>query len=495
MPAAPTTSQILGDAASQYGMLGQTILGGVGTEGQIGQGRVGQADVTALGNIDAQAFLRQHPEFQEGWDNAIATGDDPMRWLPLAINAASYINPAEIPRSGGIAGTVQGLAGTASEIETAANTAARTAGVADVTKLAPALTDAYRGANKELFQTLGGAATLTSSGDPYDEFRGAVLGSQPTPGAAATGYNATMAAPVANVAATNIQPGALGQNLYGQAMSAGPSSVAQSLLGRANEFAQSTGKLTFDENRAVTQGTREAYAARGMEMSNPAIAAEIGNRIAAQRERQTQDLSMAGNLAGVYEQSLGASRGFAGNLFGQDIGIQQANQGAGLQAGLANQSMAGTLSLANQGAQNTAAQFTAGATNQAALFNAQLAAQQQQQRISNLGLLGDSKMSQLGADREYALGLAGSYQNAAFNPAAGILGTTSAAPGIASNMYATAAGANPDLSGNLGLATGVAQDTAMTKFNQEADAEQAAKNRRNALWAGAMGMIGGIIPG
>jgi len=497
MPA-PTTGNILNEAIAGYGQTADAIRSRVGTETAIGAERGLGTMQAALGRIDTQAFLVAHPEFVEPYNKVVSSGQDAGAWLEGAIQDATYINPGDVPRSGGITGTVGAIAGQLGGVESAANTAARTAGVGDVAALSGQLTGAYRAANPELFASLGSAGALQNGGDPYSAFRTAVLGQQTVGPVGAQGYSAALARPVDAAQAQMIGQGQLGQSLYGQALSAGPSGAAQILGQRAQQFAGSTGQLSPEELRAVQQGSREAYAARGIEMSNPAIAGEIGARIAAQRARQTEDLQMAAGLNQGYTQDLTANRGFASGVYGQDISLQSQNQGAALQAALAKQQTGLALSLADQQAINSASAFTANASNEQARFNSQLAAQQQQQGISNLGLLGQVGQGQTEANRAYALNLAGGYQNAAYNPASMILGQQSGALQNASGVYNAAAGANPDLSKNLSLTTGVAQDTAMTRFNAEEAARIAAANRSGALTGqilGAAGAIGGAFIG
>ena len=325
-----------------------------------------------------------------------------------------------------------------------------------------------------------------------------MLGQQTVGGYTAQGYSAAQAAPVDAISATQIQQGQLGQGLYNQAVNAGPSGAANTLQQRAQQLAASTGQLSPEELRAVQQGSREAFAARGMEMSNPAIAGEIGARIAAQRSRQTEDLNMAAGLNQAYTQDLTANRGFATGVYGQDIALQGQNQGANLAASQSNQSTALNTSLANQAATNTASQFTANANNQAGQYNTTLAAQQQQQGISNLGVLGQVTQGQTEADRAYALNLAAGYQGASPDYTGAILGQTSNSVAQAGGVLGAATGANPDLSGNLALTTGVAQDAQMTAFNAEEAARIAAANRKGALTGqilGAVGTIGGAALG
>jgi hypothetical protein len=452
-------SSIIQNSVGGLGQIGGGLLGGAPTEGAIGQARFGNAADLALGNIDAQAFLQQHPEFVEGFQNEAAKGGDPNKWLGMAIANASYIDPASVPRGGGTAGTLKALTGQASGLETSANTALRGSNLSDLQAFGGGMANAYRSANPELFNALGSASRLSGS-TPYQPFT-------------AQGYNAATYSPMANLTADQLQQGMLGGSLYGQALNAGPNAASRALLGRATALANSNGALTANELRNVQQGTREAFAARGLEMSNPAIAAEIGNRIGAERSRQTEDLSLAAQLGNAYNQDLQASRGFSTGVYGQELGRQGANQSANLSAGAANQSAYNQAGQFNSAAQNAAMQFTAQQQNAAALANAQLAQQQQQQ------------------DRGYALNVAGGYQNAAYDPTR-LLGATSGAPGMAGGILGTATGYNPDLGTYLPTTANISNDVAMTRYNAEMAAANAAKNRSSGLLGGALGAIGTI---
>ena len=731
------TEQILREAVAGYGTTNKAVEQGVLAERYTGRARQLGTVESALGKIDEQEMLRLHPELQVGFDNEIAAGGDPNLWLEAAIRNSSTIDPASVPRSGGIVDAVGVLAGKTGAIESAANKAARAAGVADVTNLSPALTAAYRAGNSELFGALGKAGGMVDSGDPYAAYRASVLGQQAVGPAATQGYGASLAASqgygATNAAsqgygATNatsqgytsrdaasqgytsrdatsqgytstdatsqgysaeqaamreyaasqaasqgytaasaraveeanaqmVRQGLLGQSLYGQALGAGPSGAAQTLQQRAQQLAGSTGQLSQEELRSVQQGSREAFAARGLEMSNPAISGEIGARIAAQRARQSEDLQMAAGLNQAYTQDLTANRGFATGLYGQDVSLQSQNQGAALQVALAKQQAGITLSLADQQAINSASQFGSNAANEQARFNAQslnaagqfnagafntqaainaqavnaasqfgasaanqassqnaqlrsaasqfganaanqaslqnaqasnaasqfgasaanqaslqnsqlgsaasqfgasaynqaslqnaqlgsvagqfgasaanqaslqnsqlgsaasqfgataanqasqynaglinqasqfsanaaneqarfnqtLAAQQQQQGIANLGLLGQSTMGQTESNRNYQMNVAGGYQGAAYDPSSLVLGQRSNAMQNASGVYNAALGVNPDFSGQLGLNTGVSQDANMTTYNAQMDAAKAKANNDAAL--------------
>jgi hypothetical protein len=423
--------------------------------------------------------------------------------------------------------------------------------------------------------------------------------------AASQGYTAANARAVEDANAQMIGRGLLGQSLYQQGLNAGPSGAAQTLQQRAQQLAASTGQLSQEELRSIQQGSREAFASRGLEMSNPAISGEIGARIAAQRARQMEDLQAAAALNQAYTQDLTANRGFATGLYGQDVSLQSQNQSAALQVALAKQQAGLSLSLADQQAlnassqfganaaneqarfnaqslnaagqfnagsfneqarynaqavnaasqfgasaanqaslynaqsANTAAQFGASAYNQASLqnsqlgsaasqfgasaanqasqynagsinqasmfganaaneqarYNQQLAAQQQQQGITNLGLLGQTTMGQTESNRNYQMNVAGGYQNAAYDPSSLVLGQRSNAMQNAGGVYNAAAGANPDFSGQLGLVTGVATDANMTAFNAAENARIAKMNNKAAITGALLGSVGQILGG
>jgi hypothetical protein len=217
-------------------------------------------------------------------------------------------------------------------------------------------------------------------------------------------YNAAQAATGMQTEAERLARGKLGESLYAQALQAGPSSAAQLLGGRAAQFAASTGQLSPEELRNVQQGTREAYAARGIEMSNPAIAAEAMARSGAMRQRQAEDLAQAVALNQAYTQDLTTNRNFGTGLYGQEIGLQQSNQQAALQAALANQQANQNVTLANVGATNTASQFNTGLKADASQFGANAANQASQfaanaaNQVALANQLARNTSNQFGAD-------------------------------------------------------------------------------------------------
>jgi len=575
--------------------------------GALGLQDIGQYTAGAAA-FDPQAFLAARPDILANYrgDPGYAQMYGSLEQYAKAAADAEGLTPQFTARTGGSLDLLKEAGGVTSGVETAANTALRTAGAADVAALAPQLAATYNQINPQVLGSLQRAESLQGGADQYAGMRSAIqnaqqfgnlqfnpaqaslLGGAPQVGlggynaaqTGAQGYNAALAQSQgyqaqqaqaqgyqsqgytpqgyqAAQAGTGMQTeaerlarGQLGQSLYAQALQAGPSQAAQLLGGRAAEFAASTGQLSPEELRNVQQGTREAYAARGIEMSNPAIAAEAAARSGAMRQRQAEDLAQAVALNQAYTQDLTTNRNFGTGLYGQEIGLQQANQQAALQAALANQQANQNVALANVGATNQANQFTAGlgaeaaqftanAANQAALQNAQnisqasqfgasaqnqanlanqaalnqagmfraeagnqgqltnaqlqaqyamanqgaanqfaltnqaagmdvaaqnrlFAANQQQQNISNLGLLGQAGTQASEANRAYALNLAQGYRGAAYDPTAMLLGQQSNAPQTAAaqqgyaldlaKTFNTPTTYNPDTGINLSLA-------------------------------------------
>lgn len=540
--------------------------------------------------FDVQAFLAANPDIAANYQNSPEDYGriyGSLENYALADARAKGVVDQFMVKQGGSLDLLKQAGGVTSGVETAANTALRTAGAADVAALAPQLAATYNQINPQVLGSLQRAEALQGGADQYAGMRNAIQNAQQfgnlqfTPAQAALlgaapqvslgGYNAaqalaqgyqpTMAAGGMQTEAERLARGQLGQALYNQALQAGPSQAAQLLGGRAAEFAASTGQLSPEELRNVQQATREAYAARGIEMSNPAIAAEAAARSSAMRQRQAEDLAQAAALNQAYTQDLTANRQFGTGLYGQDIGLQQANQQAALQAALANQQTDQQFSLANQAAANQAGQFGAAAQNQASLANqaalnqarmfgaeagnqgqltnAQLQAQyamtnqgaanqfaltnqaaamdtaaqnrlfaanQQQQNIANLGLLGQAGTQANEANRAYALNLAQGYRGAAYDPTAMLLGQQSNAPqaaaqqqGYALNLAQTFNAPttyNPDTGINLAMAN-QANITNRDIAQQSASAQlQAANTAASATkTAGITSGIGSLLGG
>ena len=572
--------------------------------------------------FDVQAFLAANPDIAANYRNSPEDYGriyGSLENYALADAQAKGVVDQFSTKTGGSLDLLKQAGGVASGVETAANTALRTAGAADVAALAPQLAATYNQINPEVLGSLKRAEALQGGADQYAGMRSAIqnarqfgdlqfnpaqaslLGAAPQVGLGGynaaqalaqgyqaqgytpQGYQAAQAGAGMQTEAERLARGQLGQALYTQALQAGPSQAAQILGGRAAEFAGSTGQLSPEELRNVQQATREAYAARGIEMSNPAIAAEAAARSGAVRQRQAEDLATATALNQAYTQDLMANRQFGTGLYGQEIGLQQANQQAALQAALANQQTGQNLSLANLQALNQAgqfnaglgaeaAQFTANAANQAGQFgaaaqnqanlanqaalnqarmfgaeagnqgqltNAQLQAQyamanqnaanqfaltnqaagldlnaqnrlfaanQQQQNIANLGLLGQAGTQASEANRAYALNLAQGYRGAAYDPTAMLLGQQSNAPqaaaqqqGYALNLAQTFNAPttyNPDTGINLAMANQAnITNKSIAETSAKAQLDAASKAASASKTAGALGGLGSIVGG
>jgi len=588
--------------------------------GALGLQDIGQYTAGAA-TFDPQAFLAARPDILANYRNdpGYAQMYGTLEQYAKAAADAEGLTPQFTARTGGSLDLLKQAGGVTSGLETAANTALRTAGAADVAALAPQLAATYNQMNPQVLGSLQRAETLQGGADQYAGMRSAIqnaqqfgnlqfnpaqaslLGAAPQVGlggydaaqtgaqgynaaqALSQGYQAAQATGGMQTEAERLARGQLGQSLYTQALQAGPSQAAQLLGGRAAQFAASTGQLSPEEIRNLQQGTREAYAARGIEMSNPAIAAEAAARSGAMRQRQAEDLAQATALNQAYTQDLTANRNFGTGLYGQDIGLQQANQQAALQAALANQQTGQQFSLANQAAANQAGQFGASAANQAALQNAQLASQagqfgasaqnqanlanqaalnqagmfraeagnqgqltnaqlqaqyamanqgaqnqfaltnqaagmdlnaqnrlfaanQQQQNISNLGLLGQAGTQASEANRAYALNLAQGYRGAAYDPTAMLLGQQSNAPQTAAQQqgyaldlaktFNTPTTYNPDTGVNLSLANqanvtnkSIAETSAAAQL--QAAKESASATKTAGIFSGVGSLLGG----
>ena len=451
----------------------QTLTALLGAEGAArpALGALGLKDIGqytgGAAAFDPKSYLAANPDIVNNYntDPGYAQMYGSLEQYAKAAAEAAGVAGNFTAKAGGSLDLLKEAAGVTSGVETAANTALRTAGAADVNALAPQLAATYNQINPQVLGSLQKAEDLRRVPDAYAPMRAAafnaqqfgdlqfnpaqasLLGAAPQVGlggynaaqAGAQGYNAQQAQSQgynaalaqsqgyqsqgytpqgyqAAQAGTGMQTeaerlarGQLGQSLYTQALQAGPSQAAQLLGGRAAEFAASTGGLSPEEIRNLQQGTREAYAARGIEMSNPAIAAEAAARSGAMRQRQAEDLATATALNQAYTQDLTTNRNFGTGLYGQEIGLQQSNQQAALQAALANQQANQNVSLANVGATNQANQFTAGLGAEAAQFTANAANQ--------AGQFGASAANQAALQNAQNLSQAGQFGASAFNQA------------------------------------------------------------------------------
>ena len=428
------------------------------------------------------------------------------------------------------------------QISAAANTQQRAADIADVQNLGLQASQAFMTANPELAASLQQAQGFAgpqqnqysnllsqqlAQQQPRENIYAQQVGAAQMGGPQQVGA-AQIGGPqqvyTQNIRAGNIGQGALGSSLYNQALNAGPSRISSALESAVMNQMSPDGSLTPAEMRQAEQQVRASYAARGMAMSPQAISAEVQNRLVNQRQRQVENLGMAQNVNAQLQQEQAANRNFAGNIYGQDIGLQgqnvanrmqaqQLNQQYGLQAQLANQSAGMTAAQANQQAlmqaqlANQQAGLTVGQANQQALMQAQLAnqqanlgaaesnrasnQQQYQNYIQNLGQGSQLADQQLAANRAYAAQMVGLRQATSSDPFQAILGRPSTAfqasqglgaQGMQNTQIAGPSLFNPESSYANNIYGG----------NQQAQnaANMASAANRTALIGGVMGLAG-----
>jgi hypothetical protein len=338
--------------------------------------------------------------------------------------------------------------------------------------------------------TLGPAPTVQQQGYQAQQMQAAMLGAAPqvaAQGYQAQGYNAAQAAAVADIAAQQVQQGQLGQSLYQQALQAAPTSASETFRQRAAQMATSTGQLSPEELRNAQQATREAFTARGLDMSNQAIAAEAMSRAGAVRERQAQDIQQASALNQAYLADLGASRGFATGVYGQDLGLQQANQAAMLQAAQSNQGVAAQMSLANQAAMNQASQFGASAANQAGQFGAaaqNAAAMANAQQAAQFAMANQQAQMSAASANMAALNQAGQFGATAQNAAAMANADRAAQFALANQGILSQTGLANMAAGNQAAQFGAGAQNAAAMANAEQQARFALANQQAGMQAG-----------
>lgn len=212
------------------------------------------------------------------------------------------------------------------------------------------------------------------------------------------------------IGAGHINGGLLQDSLTLQALTAGNSPLSQALQAQAMQGLRDGSRLSAQEMRDATQATRAAYAARGMGLSDQAVMGEVQNRLINQRQRQMENLGLAGQINNQILGEQAANRGFAQGVLGtnlstqgQNIGnalsasqanqqammqAQLANQSSGLQAQMASRDNALRAALANQAAfnasQSQAQQINSGQSLQAQLANQQAGLQAGQFNVDAL---------------------------------------------------------------------------------------------------------------
>jgi hypothetical protein len=243
-----------------------------------------------------------------------------------------------------------------------------------------------------------------------------------------------------------------------QAGQVGAGTLGDTLMGRANQMAQSTGRLSPDAERDAVQAARAGMAARGLATGSAGTAAELLNRDRFARQRQFEDL------------------GFSQQVQGQDLTRQFQNVGNRLAAGQSNQA-------ANQAqlAQNRG--FMVDARN--AVLATEEARRGQALGASQLDL----------ARRQRRIGLSGMYMETdpyrqALGPAFGLGGDTlRTSQGQVSDIF----GNSLTQSGNVAsFNTNMLASNRNAALNNNAAMQAAAMQAGASQNAGMMGMFGGI---
>jgi len=178
-----------------------------------------------------------------------------------------------------------------------------------------------------------------------------------------------------------------------QAGQVGAGALGNTLMGRAEQMAQSTGRLSADGERDAVQSARQGMSARGMATGSAGLAAEMLNRDRYSRQRQFQDLGFA---QGVQTQDIERQLQNVGNVMRADLANQQTQFGRN-QFNAANQQQA---NLANMQAANQMSQFNTTLGAETDRFNA---AQRTDTERYNIGLLGSAAQA---SDQERARQLA-----------------------------------------------------------------------------------------
>ena len=144
------------------------------------------------------------------------------------------------------------------------------------------------------------------------------------------------------------------------------------------------GSLSAQDEREAQQAARAAFAARGMAVGNPAVAAEILTRDQYSQQRLGERRAFAQGIAGMLAEGrrFNAGQGQQAALANADARLRagMANQGTrlaqwqtgaqgGLQVSLANADAANRIGLANEANRMSAAQFNIDAALRASMAN------------------------------------------------------------------------------------------------------------------------------
>ena len=393
----------------------------LGIEGDYQRGLTNNTYGTAGGSLtgsgqdfNSQLYLRENPDLQ-AWLNAGGYGDGGTPEQDILRHYNEYGRTEG--RTAGFnrdPNSVLGQAETGARaygaMENEGNTVARGGAIGDLEQFGGRINAANRAANPELAAALQGAMGMGGTSDFFGRTGNAINNAPQYEDVAFQG-----AGGMRDVNAGQVGEGALGNNLYNQAMGASNlGGVGQQLQARAEQFANSRGQMTADELRDSQQSIRQGYAARGTEMGAGAVTAEALGRLTDQRGRMMQDIEIANALNKSNLAETQQNRNFQQGVQGNDIARQQSNAGLALTGDMSNQGVSAEYGITNQAQQQ--------ALNE---NNRLFASDQDQQNINNQLTYAQNLQGQLGDDRAYAERLAVLQQNASLDPWAALTGITS----------------------------------------------------------------------
>ena len=298
----------------------------LGIEGDYQRGLTNNTYGTAGGSLtgsgqdfNSQLYLRENPDLQ-AWLSAggYRDGGTPEQDILRHYNEYGRTEGRTAgfnrdPNS--VLGQAETGARAYGAMENEGNTVARGGAIGDLEQFGGRINAANRAANPELAAALQGAMGMGGTSDFFGRTGNAIDNAPQYGDVAFQG-----AGGMRDVNAGQVGEGALGNNLYNQAMGASNlGGVGQQLQARAEQFANSRGQLTADELRDSQQSIRQGYAARGTEMGAGAVTAEALGRLTDQRGRMMQDIEIANALNKSNLAETQQNRNFQQGVQGNDL--------------------------------------------------------------------------------------------------------------------------------------------------------------------------------
>lgn len=346
------------------------------------------------------------PDYPDPLDPAKVAADSlavQLRYAPDVYAANAQFLPQYAQLATNVAGQVLP---DLQQQQSTANTAQRTADIADVRNLGASALEAWRTANPQLVDAQGRLSesidTAGRAGTPQvgaheanaPELVDAVPTSAARVGPAATAAAPTLGRAAGLRAATARAPGLLRSLEADAGANLGQVSPLQlRLQQQAMEMLGSD--LSPAELAKVQQDTRAAYAARGLYDSNQAIGAEILNTDSARRQRQLENAGFAQGVDASGQQQLQGNRAYAGSVTGMGLNQSQFNAGQRQQANLANTGAQNQFDLARFSTAAGLNQFNAGALNSLAALQGQF---DQQANLTNADAANRFALSRYGTE-------------------------------------------------------------------------------------------------